>query len=91
MEYPPPVAYGPYRVRARFLKMAGGGLFWLNAIQPSTLIRKGKKMEEKEKLKAIVAGKVTLPKVPIGFVPGEKFKTPQEVEKAIEEELRRDD
>ena len=48
-------------------------------------------MEEKEKLKAIITGKVTLPNVPIGFVPGEKFKTPQEVEEAIEEELRRDD
>ena len=44
-----------------------------------------------EKLKAIITGKVTLPKVHIGFVPGEKFKTPQEVDAAIEEELRRDD
>lgn len=87
MEYPPPVANGPYRVRARFLKMAGGGLFWLNAIQPSTLMRKGKKMEEKEKLKAILTGKAKVPKVIVGFVPGEKFKTPDEVEKAIEKEL----
>ena len=41
----------------------------------------------KEKVKAIVTGKVKVPKVIVGFVPGEKFKTPDEVEKAIEKEL----
>jgi hypothetical protein len=48
-------------------------------------------MTNKEALKKIVTGKVTLPKVLIGFVPGEKFKTQEEVDAAIEEELRRDD
>ena len=43
-----------------------------------------------ETVKEIVTGKVTQPKVFIGFVPGEKFKTPQEVDAAIEEELKRD-
>jgi hypothetical protein len=44
-----------------------------------------------ETVKKIITGKVVLPKVHIGFVPGEKFKTQQEVDAAIEEELRRDD
>lgn len=44
-----------------------------------------------ETAKKIITGNVTLPKVFIGFMPGEKFKTPQEVEAAIEEELRKDD
>lgn len=44
-----------------------------------------------ETVKKIITGKATLPKVCIGFVPGEKFKTQQEVDAAIEEELRRDD
>jgi hypothetical protein len=44
-----------------------------------------------EKLKAIISGKVKVPNLIVDFVPGEKFKTPQEVEAAIEEELRRDD
>jgi hypothetical protein len=48
-------------------------------------------MTNKEALKKIVTGKVALPKVLIGFVPGEKFKTQEEVDAAIEEELRRDD
>ena len=48
-------------------------------------------MTNKEALKKIVTGEVTLPKVHIGFVPGEKFKTQEEVDAAIEEELRRDD
>jgi hypothetical protein len=38
-------------------------------------------------LKAILTGKAKVPKVIVGFVPGEKFKTPDEVEKAIEKEL----
>lgn len=46
---------------------------------------------ETETVKKIITGKVTLPNVHIGFVPGEKFNTQQEVEAAIEEELRRDD
>lgn len=44
-----------------------------------------------ETVKKIITGKVALPNVPIGFVPGEKFKTQEEVDAAIEEELRRDD
>ena len=44
-----------------------------------------------ETVKKIITGEVTLPNVHIGFVPGEKFKIQEEVEAAIEEELRRDD
>lgn len=44
-----------------------------------------------ETAKEIITNKLTLPKVFIGFVPGDKFKTPQEVDAAIEEELRKDD
>jgi hypothetical protein len=40
-----------------------------------------------ETVKKIVTGEVALPNVHIGFVPGEKFKTQEEVEKGIEEEL----
>ena len=46
-------------------------------------------MTNKEALKKIITGKVTLPKVHIGSVPGEKFKTPQEVDTAIEEEPKK--
>ena len=46
---------------------------------------------DKEKVKAIVTGKVKVPKIFAGFVPGEKFKTPDEVEKAIEKELAEHD
>ena len=42
---------------------------------------------DKEKVKAIVTGKVKVPKIFAGFVPGEKFKTQAEVEKAIEREV----
>lgn len=35
--------------------------------------------------------KEKVPKVIAGFVPGEKFKTPQEVEAAIEKELEGDE
>ena len=38
-----------------------------------------------------IAPRKAKPPAIIGFVPGEKFKTQQEVEAAIEEELRRDD
>jgi hypothetical protein len=48
-------------------------------------------MTNKEALKKIVTGKVAMPKLLLGFVPGEKFKTQEEVDAAIEEELRRDD
>lgn len=44
-----------------------------------------------ETVKKIVSGEVKLPKILIGFVPGEKFKTQEEVDAAIEEELKRDD
>lgn len=46
-------------------------------------------MTNKEALKKIVTGKVAMPKLLIGFVPGEKFKTQQEVDAAIEEELKK--
>ena len=42
-------------------------------------------------LKAILTGKAKVPKVVVGFVPGKKFKTPDEVEKAIEKELAEHD
>ena len=46
---------------------------------------------DKEKVKAIVTGKVKVPKIFTGFVPGKKFKTLDEVEKAIEKELAEHD
>ena len=44
-----------------------------------------------EKLKAIITGEVKVPKIIAGFVPGKKFKTLQEVDATIEEELKRED